>query len=145
MKNNLLRGELSCSFYLYRFCKYVSYGFPIINFCNPGVYYETPCVYIHTHMYVQYIIWIAYMYVCTMYILKILNTYCLSSAAIVMPLHLSIMLHVYTLFVFLLSLVFMCRTMQDTGHSHHSFGKLKQHNLNVSNLLLTNQTMDSIV
>jgi len=22
----------------------VSYGFPIINFCNPGVYYETPCI-----------------------------------------------------------------------------------------------------
>jgi hypothetical protein len=35
---------LSCSFYLYRFRKYVSYGFPIINFCNPGVYYETPCI-----------------------------------------------------------------------------------------------------
>jgi hypothetical protein len=45
MKNNLL-GEkfLSCSFYLYRFRKYVSYGFPIINFCNPGVHYETPCI-----------------------------------------------------------------------------------------------------
>jgi hypothetical protein len=44
-KNNLL-GEknLSCSFYLYRFRKYVSYGFPIINFCNPGVHYETPCI-----------------------------------------------------------------------------------------------------
>ena len=35
-------GELSCSFYLYRFRKYVSYGFPIIIFCNPGVHYETP-------------------------------------------------------------------------------------------------------
>ena len=34
---------LSFSFYLYRFLKYVSYGFPIINFCNPGVHYETPC------------------------------------------------------------------------------------------------------
>ena len=33
----------SCSFYLYRFRKYVSYGFPVINFCNPGVLYETPC------------------------------------------------------------------------------------------------------
>jgi len=22
----------------------VSYGFPIISFCNPGVYYETPCI-----------------------------------------------------------------------------------------------------
>jgi hypothetical protein len=45
MKNNLL-GEkvLSCSFYLYRFRKYVSYGFPIINFCNSGVHYETPCI-----------------------------------------------------------------------------------------------------
>ena len=45
MKNNLLGKKfLSCSFYLYRFRKYVSYGFPIINFCNPGVHYETPCI-----------------------------------------------------------------------------------------------------
>jgi hypothetical protein len=45
MKNNLLGKKfLSCSFYLYRFCKYVSYGFPVINFCNPGVHYETPCI-----------------------------------------------------------------------------------------------------
>jgi len=35
---------LSSSFYLYRFYKYMSYGFPIINFCNPGVHYETPCI-----------------------------------------------------------------------------------------------------
>ena len=35
---------LSCSFYLYRFRKYVSYGFPIINFCNPRIHYETPCI-----------------------------------------------------------------------------------------------------
>ena len=40
----LTGGGLSCSFYLYRFRKYVSYGFPIINFCNPGVHYETPCI-----------------------------------------------------------------------------------------------------
>jgi hypothetical protein len=41
-----LTGEkfLSCSFYLYRFRKYVSYGFPIVIFCNPGVHYETPCI-----------------------------------------------------------------------------------------------------
>jgi hypothetical protein len=37
-------GGLSCCFYLYRFRKYVSYGFPVINFCNPGVHYETPCI-----------------------------------------------------------------------------------------------------
>jgi hypothetical protein len=44
-KNNLLGKKfLSCSFYLYTFRKYVSYGFPIINFCNPGVHYETPCI-----------------------------------------------------------------------------------------------------
>jgi hypothetical protein len=36
--------KLSCSFYLYRFRKYVSYGFPIINVCNLGVHYETPCI-----------------------------------------------------------------------------------------------------
>jgi hypothetical protein len=42
-----LTGEkkcLSCSFYLYRFRKYVSCGFLIINFCNPRVHYETPCI-----------------------------------------------------------------------------------------------------
>jgi hypothetical protein len=38
-------GKLICSFYLYRFCKYLSYGFPIINFCNPGGYYETPVLF----------------------------------------------------------------------------------------------------
>jgi hypothetical protein len=36
-------GTLSCSFYLYRFRKYLSFGFPIINFCNLGVHYEMPC------------------------------------------------------------------------------------------------------
>ena len=35
---------LSCSFYLYILRKYVSYGFPIIIFCKPGVHYETPCI-----------------------------------------------------------------------------------------------------
>jgi hypothetical protein len=24
--------------------KYVSYGFPIVNFCNPGEHYEMPCI-----------------------------------------------------------------------------------------------------
>jgi hypothetical protein len=44
-EKELSGGEkLSCSFYLYRFRKYVYYGFPIINFCNPEVYYETPCI-----------------------------------------------------------------------------------------------------
>jgi hypothetical protein len=44
MKNNFLWIQLlNFSSYLYRFCKYISYGFPIINFCNPGVHYETPC------------------------------------------------------------------------------------------------------
>jgi hypothetical protein len=27
------------------FRKYLSYGFPIINSCNPGVHYETPCMF----------------------------------------------------------------------------------------------------
>jgi hypothetical protein len=45
MKNNLLGKKfLNCSFYLYRFRKYVSYGFPITKICNPGVYYETSCI-----------------------------------------------------------------------------------------------------
>jgi hypothetical protein len=53
MKNKIL-GEkfFSCSFYLYRFRKYVSYGSPTINFCNPGVHHETcnqnlQCSHIH--------------------------------------------------------------------------------------------------
>jgi len=45
MKNNLLgKNILNCSFYLYRFRKYVSYGFPIIHFYNPRVHYETSCI-----------------------------------------------------------------------------------------------------
>ena len=45
MKNNLLGKKIfSYSFYLYRFCKYVSYSFPVINLCNPGVNYEMPCI-----------------------------------------------------------------------------------------------------
>ena len=45
MKNNLLgKKNLSCFFYLYSFRKYVSYGFPTINFCTPGVHYEKPCI-----------------------------------------------------------------------------------------------------
>ena len=46
-ENNLLgKHFLSCSFYLYRFHKYVSYSFPIIFFCTPGVHYEMPCIFI---------------------------------------------------------------------------------------------------
>jgi len=45
MKNKVLgKKGLSYSFYLYRFCKYLSYGFPIVNFCNPVVHYEMPCI-----------------------------------------------------------------------------------------------------
>ena len=44
MKTTYRGGNLSCSFYLYSFRKYVSYGFPIINFCNPGRHYEKPCI-----------------------------------------------------------------------------------------------------
>jgi len=54
MKDNLLgrkKKNLSCSFYLHRFRKYVSYGFPIINFCNPGAYYETACTSTNQHIY----------------------------------------------------------------------------------------------
>jgi hypothetical protein len=53
MKNNVPGKKFfSCSFYLYRFCKYMSYGFPIINFCNPGVHYETPCVCVCVYIYI---------------------------------------------------------------------------------------------
>jgi hypothetical protein len=44
VKNNLLGKKFFSSFYLYRFCKYVSCGFPIINFCNLGVHYEMLCI-----------------------------------------------------------------------------------------------------
>jgi len=46
IKNELTGKKkiLSCSFYLYRFRKYMSYGFSIINFCNPGVHYEMACI-----------------------------------------------------------------------------------------------------
>jgi len=49
-EKQLIGGKkfLSCSFYLYRFCKYMSYRFPIMIFCNPGVHYETPCIIKHT-------------------------------------------------------------------------------------------------
>jgi hypothetical protein len=40
-------GGFYYSFYLYRFRKYVSYGFPIINVCNAGVHYKTPCIIRH--------------------------------------------------------------------------------------------------
>jgi hypothetical protein len=43
-EKQLTGGGFSCSFSLYRFRKYVSYGFPIRNFCNPGVHYETLCI-----------------------------------------------------------------------------------------------------
>jgi hypothetical protein len=43
-EKQLTGGGMSCSFYLYRFRKYVSYGFPIINCRNPGLHYETPCI-----------------------------------------------------------------------------------------------------
>ena len=32
---------LRCFFYLYRFGKHVSYGFPVINFCYPAVHFGT--------------------------------------------------------------------------------------------------------
>jgi len=46
-EKQLTGGEnffLSCSNCLYRFRKHLSYGFPIIIFCNPGVHFETPCI-----------------------------------------------------------------------------------------------------
>ena len=50
MKNKLPGKQvLSRSFYRYRFRKYVFYGFPIINFCNLGVHYETPCTLLLEH------------------------------------------------------------------------------------------------
>jgi hypothetical protein len=52
IKSKFWGEKLSYSFYLYRFRKYVPYGFPLINFCNPGVHYETPCIYrLITRMY----------------------------------------------------------------------------------------------
>jgi len=42
----LLTGgkKLSCSFFLYRFRKYVSYGFPIINFLIPSTLWSVLCM-----------------------------------------------------------------------------------------------------
>jgi hypothetical protein len=58
MKNNLLgKKVLSCSFYLYRVRKYVPYGYPIIIFCNPGVHYETPCMYVYIYIYTWRCVW----------------------------------------------------------------------------------------
>jgi hypothetical protein len=58
----------SCSFYLYRFRKYVSYGFPIINFCNTGLRYETSymyaCMYVYIYIY-TYIIFSRSMKACS--------------------------------------------------------------------------------
>jgi hypothetical protein len=53
----ILSGErkLNCSFYLYRFRKYVSYGFPIINGCNPGVHYATPCIMFYFNSILYYL------------------------------------------------------------------------------------------
>jgi len=36
--------------------KYVSYGFPIIFFCNPGVHYETPCTITNTESVYNFVI-----------------------------------------------------------------------------------------
>jgi hypothetical protein len=52
-KNNLLEKKLSCSFHLYRFHKYVSYGFPIINFCNPAAHNETLCIFRATENFIM--------------------------------------------------------------------------------------------
>jgi hypothetical protein len=43
--------NLSFSFCLYRFGKYVSYGFPIINSCSLGVHYETSCTLLYNCAY----------------------------------------------------------------------------------------------
>jgi len=54
MKNKLLgKKYVSCSFYLYRFRKYVSYGFPTIIFGKPGIHYETPCICIEFYRYLD--------------------------------------------------------------------------------------------
>jgi hypothetical protein len=42
-------------FYLYRFHKYMSYGFPIIHFCNPGVHYEMPSIYVYREDSISFI------------------------------------------------------------------------------------------
>jgi hypothetical protein len=51
------------SFYLYRFRKYMSYGFLMINYFNPGVHYETPCMCVC--MYVCMCVYVCiYIYIC---------------------------------------------------------------------------------
>jgi len=51
------KKKSSCSFYLYRFCKNVSYGFRIINFCISGVRYETSCTLLTNPSSISYNIW----------------------------------------------------------------------------------------
>jgi hypothetical protein len=43
-KQPTVKKILSRSFYLYRFRKYVSCGFAVINLCNPGEHYDTLCI-----------------------------------------------------------------------------------------------------
>jgi hypothetical protein len=43
-EKQLTGGGIELFLYLCRFRKYVSYVFPVTNFCNPGVRYETPCI-----------------------------------------------------------------------------------------------------
>ena len=43
-EKQITEKKKSFSFYLYRFRKYVSYGLPVINFCNPGAHYEMPYI-----------------------------------------------------------------------------------------------------
>jgi len=54
---NQLNGKrnLSFSFYLYRFLKYVTFGVRKIFFCNPGVHYETPCIVVYWRYIIHYI------------------------------------------------------------------------------------------
>jgi len=54
-EKQLTGGGLSCSFYLYRFLKYVSYGFPTIIFSNPGVHYETRCIILKVYDTILYL------------------------------------------------------------------------------------------
>jgi hypothetical protein len=44
-KQYLGKNFFCWSFYVYRFRKCLSYGFPIISFCNPRVHYGTPCIF----------------------------------------------------------------------------------------------------
>ena len=63
LKHSLVGKTFLSSFYVYRFCKYVYCGFPIINFCDPRVHHEMPCMCRTDKSWEQYdSYWVGFLY-----------------------------------------------------------------------------------